>query len=107
MAWADSFLRTLKENDVIAYVLEVSHAQNGGRDDCDIRHIFRSEDESRISRLAVETGVSLGWHKWIGERGDTVALDQFGASAPGPQLMKEFGFTAENVASRALKLLVP
>jgi Ca-activated chloride channel family protein len=50
-----SALRTLKENDVIAYVLEVQHAQRG-RDDCDIVHIFRNEDENRISRLAVETG---------------------------------------------------
>lgn len=49
-------LKTLKENDVIAYVLEVQHAPRSGRDDCDIRHIFRNEDEYRISRLAVETG---------------------------------------------------
>jgi len=48
-------LKTLKENDVIAYVLEVQHAPKG-RDDCDIRHIFRNEDEYRIARLAVETG---------------------------------------------------
>ena len=49
-------LKTLKENDVIAYVLEVQHAPRRGRDDCDIRHIFRNEDEYRIGRLAVETG---------------------------------------------------
>ena len=48
-------LKTLKENDVIAYVLEVQHAPRS-RDDCDIRHIFRNEDEYRISRLAIETG---------------------------------------------------
>jgi VWFA-related protein len=49
-------LKTLKENDVIAYVLEIQHAGRGGRDDCDILHTFRNEDEYRISRLAVETG---------------------------------------------------
>ncbi len=51
-------LKTLKENDVIAYVLEVQHIQRSGRDrdDCDIRHIFRNEDEYRIARLAAETG---------------------------------------------------
>jgi VWFA-related protein len=48
-------LKTLKENDVIAYVLEVQHAPKT-RDDCDIRHIFRNEDEYRIGRLAIETG---------------------------------------------------
>jgi len=49
-------LKTLKQNDVIAYVLEVSHIPRRDRDDCDIRHIFRNEDEYRIGRLAVETG---------------------------------------------------
>jgi VWFA-related protein len=49
-------LKILKENDVIAYVLEVQHAPRRGRDDCDIIHIFRNDDENRLSRLAVETG---------------------------------------------------
>jgi VWFA-related protein len=50
-------LKILKENDVIAYVLEVQHApRRNERDDCDILHIFRNEDENRIARLAVETG---------------------------------------------------
>src|SRR5215471_2739071 len=48
-------LKALKENDVIAYVLEVQHIPRRG-DDCDIRHIFRNEDEYRIARLAAETG---------------------------------------------------
>ncbi len=56
-------------------------------------------------RLAVEAGVSLGWHKWIGDLGRTLTIDRFGASAPGPRLMKEFGFTAENVVRRALELV--
>jgi transketolase len=59
------------------------------------------------ARLAVEVGVSLGWHKWVGDRGDTLTMDRFGASAPGSRLMKEFGFTAENVVARALKLTGP
>jgi VWFA-related protein len=49
-------LKTLKENDVIAYVLEVQHAPRRDRDDCDIVHVFRNEDENRLARLAVETG---------------------------------------------------
>jgi len=47
-------LKALKQNDVIAYVLEVQHAPR--RDDCDIRHIFREDEENRLSRLAIETG---------------------------------------------------
>lgn len=56
-------------------------------------------------RVAVETGVSLGWHQWTGEAGSIVALDGYGASAPGPKLMREYGFTGENVAARVLTLL--
>jgi transketolase len=57
------------------------------------------------ARLAVETGVSQGWHRYVGDRGDVLAVDRFGASAPGEVLMREYGFTAENVCARALALL--
>ena len=49
-------LKTLKQNDVIGYVLEVQHEQHGDDDDCDIMHIFRREPHNRIGRLAEETG---------------------------------------------------
>jgi transketolase len=57
------------------------------------------------ARLAVETGVSLGWDRWVGPRGATITLNHYGASAPAPRIMKEFGFTAENVVAEALKLI--
>ncbi len=50
------------------------------------------------ARVAVEAGRSQGWHRWIGQDGRIVALDRFGASAPGPTVMAELGFTAERVA---------
>jgi transketolase len=56
-------------------------------------------------RLAVEVGVSLGWHRWVGERGAVHALDHFGASAPAEQLFTRFGFTVEEVVARARALL--
>ena len=56
-------------------------------------------------RLAVEAGATQGWHRYIGEGGDVIGIDHFGASAPGPVLMREFGFTAENVCKRARALL--
>jgi len=55
-------------------------------------------------RVTVEAGCSLGWHRWAGE-GTIIAIDQFGASAPGEEVMKNFGFTAERVTSAALQLL--
>ena len=57
------------------------------------------------ARLAVETGVSQGWHRWVGPRGALITLDHYGASAPAGTIMKAFGFTAENVVAEALKLM--
>ena len=57
------------------------------------------------ARLAVEAGVSQGWHRYVGDRGDVLAVDRFGASAPGEVVMREYGFTVENVCRRALALL--
>ncbi|MFC4354513.1 transketolase [Chryseomicrobium palamuruense] len=51
-------------------------------------------------RLAIEMGSSHGWHKYTGFDGDVLAIDRFGASAPGEKIMEEFGFTAQNVANR-------
>jgi transketolase len=58
-----------------------------------------------VPRLAVEAGATLGWWKYVGLDGDVIGLDRFGASAPGPIAMKELGFSPENVAARAKKLL--
>jgi transketolase len=57
------------------------------------------------ARLAVETGVSLGWHRWVGPQGAMITLDHYGASAPAPRIMQELGFTPENVVAQALKLV--
>jgi transketolase len=57
------------------------------------------------ARLAVEAGVSQGWHRYVGDRGDVIGVDCFGASAPGPVVMREYGFSVENVCKRALALL--
>jgi transketolase len=57
------------------------------------------------ARLAVEAGVSQGWHRYVGSDGDVLAIDRFGASAPGDVVMREYGFTVDNVCNRAIKLL--
>jgi transketolase len=58
-----------------------------------------------VPKLAVEAGATLGWWKYVGLDGDVLGVDRFGASAPGPVVLEELGFTAENVASRAKKLV--
>ena len=56
-------------------------------------------------RLAVEAGVSQGWHRYVGDQGDLITLDRFGASAPGGIVMRELEFTVENVVRKAHALL--
>ncbi|MFS8629590.1 MAG: transketolase [Bacillales bacterium] len=56
-------------------------------------------------RLAIEMGSSLGWDRYTGDEGDILAIDRFGASAPGDRIMKEYGFTVENVVNRVKSLL--
>ncbi|MHB1953006.1 MAG: transketolase [Sulfobacillus sp.] len=57
------------------------------------------------ARLAVEAGVSQGWHRYVYRRGDVLAVDHFGASAPGELVMREYGFTVDKVCVRAKALL--
>lgn len=52
------------------------------------------------ARVAIEMGSSLGWHKYAGDKGAVIAIDQFGASAPGEKIMAEYGFTVENVIAK-------
>ena len=56
-------------------------------------------------RLAIEMGSSRGWHKYVGDEGDVLSIDTFGASAPGNKILEEYGFTVPNVVKR-LKVLL-
>lgn len=57
------------------------------------------------ARLAVEAGSPLGWHRYVGEGGAIIAVERFGTSAPGDLVMREYGFTVDNVCRHALCLL--
>ncbi len=48
-------------------------------------------------RVSVEAGVSFGWERWVGDRGVSVAVDRYGASAPGEVVMDKLGFNVDNV----------
>lgn len=61
-----------------------------------------------VPKVAIEAGVSFGWERWIGNdkrKGDIVAIDHFGASAPYQRIYQEFGLTAEAMVERAKRLL--
>ncbi|MBO1515545.1 transketolase [Metabacillus bambusae] len=57
------------------------------------------------ARLGIEMGASLGWSKYVGDNGSVLAIDQFGASAPGDKIIEEYGFTVENVTSQFKRLI--
>ena len=57
------------------------------------------------ARLAIEAGVAQGWHRYVGERGDVLSIERFGASAPGDRLLREYGFSVENVCLLAQAVL--
>jgi len=56
-------------------------------------------------RITVEAGSTMGWAQWAGDEGTIIGIDHYGASAPGGEIMKNFGFTAEHVTSAALRML--
>ena len=75
--------------------------------------LFESQPESyqqRVlpaavtARVAIEAGVTLGWSRFIGDRGTVIGLDHFGASAPMKELYTRFGLTAERVVEAAMAL---
>jgi transketolase len=57
------------------------------------------------ARLGIEMAVSLGWDRYVGDQGDVLAIDRFGASAPAPTIIKEYGFSVENVVAKVKALL--
>src|SRR5262249_18000906 len=57
------------------------------------------------NRLAIEAASPLGWERYIGDDGDMIGMTTFGASAPVDDVMKHFGFTTENIITRAKELL--
>jgi transketolase len=57
------------------------------------------------ARLAVEAGIAQGWDRYVGAAGDVVGVERFGASAPAEVLLREYGFTVDNVCARARALV--
>ena len=57
------------------------------------------------ARLAVEAALPMGWHRYVGDHGDVIGIERFGASAPGNVVMEKLGFTVDHVVERATALL--
>jgi len=56
-------------------------------------------------RIAMEAASPLSWYRWVGDAGEVIGLDHFGASAPYERLYQEFGITADHVVARAREML--
>jgi transketolase len=56
-------------------------------------------------RVAVEAAAPLGWHHYVGDEGTIIGVDRYGASAPGEEILANYGFTPEHVTAAALRLL--
>jgi len=57
------------------------------------------------NRIAIEAGLTMGWERYVGEKGIVIGMTGFGASGPGGEVMKKFGFTADNIVEKAMKML--
>ena len=57
------------------------------------------------ARVAVEAGIAMPWYRYVGDAGEIVSIEHFGASADYQTLFKEFGFTTENVVAAARRSL--
>ncbi len=60
---------------------------------------------SLTKKIAVEAGIPMGWEKYVGQEGKIIGINKFGASAPGGTVLKEYGFSAENIVKNALELM--
>jgi transketolase len=58
-----------------------------------------------IPCLAIEAGSTFGWDKYLGQTSDKIGVDRFGASAPGPEIFRQFGFTVENAVKKVRQLM--
>ena len=66
------------------------------------KQIFPSDIKVRIS---VEMGIGMGWQKFVGDYGETISIETFGASAPDSILYEKYGFTVENVIKNCNRVL--
>ena len=66
------------------------------------QQIFPAEVKTRVS---VEMGIAMGWQKYVGDSGEVMSIETFGASAPDNILYEKYGFTVENVIAAAKRVL--
>ncbi|MFQ5534869.1 MAG: transketolase [Sphingomonadales bacterium] len=86
----------LAKDGIAARVVSMPCAELFDRQDADYRAATLGLDTLRI---AIEAGVTMGWERYVGDRGAVVGMNSFGASAPAQDLFRHFGITAEAIIS--------
>jgi transketolase len=103
VALALSAQRILARKGIPARVVSMPSTQLFDRQPASYRRrVLPPEVRARVS---IEAGATFGWERYVGDRGISIGLDRFGASAPGEVNMKKMGFTPDNVARKAARLL--
>lgn len=100
---AEGAARRLRVDGIAVRVVSLPSWELFERQSDDYRESVLPETCTR--RLAVEAACELGWARYTGARGETLSIDRFGASAPGPENLERFGFTVAEVEKRARRLL--
>jgi transketolase len=93
----------LAEQGIKARVISLPSVDRFERQDAEYRESVLPKAVK--ARVSIEAGSRLGWRELVGDAGRIVSIDHYGESADGALLMKKFGFTAENVAAKALESL--
>jgi transketolase len=86
----------LEADGIATRVVSMPCMENFAAQDADYRE--RVLPAGTKARVSVEAAATFGWHRWVGEHGETIGMESFGASAPAGDLYKHFGFTPERVA---------
>ncbi|VEG27865.1 transketolase [Actinomyces howellii] len=102
VAVADAARELLQAEGTATRVVSAPCLEWFAEQDEDYRDSVLPADAARVS---VEAGIALGWREIVGQGGQIVSIEEFGASAPGTYLFEQHGFTADNVAARARQAL--
>jgi len=89
----------LAEKGITAYVVSMPCVEWFEQQPQEYRDAVLPPDVS--ARVAVEAGIAMPWHKWVGDTGEIISIEHYGESADDKTLFREFGFTPEAVVAAA------
>lgn len=94
--------KVLEERGIQARVVSMPSWELFEKDSDDYRK--RILPPAVTKRLVIEAGISMGWEKYAGDAGDIISIESYGASGPGGEVLRHFGYSVENVVNRAVVL---